>query len=137
LGTKAGSWRIVAVILAIPGLVSSAYLAYHAAFPQTLLYCPTSGPFDCNQVTSSPYSTLFGVSVAYLGLAWFVVVLGLLAMRKTGPIFTLWALAMAFVAYLVGAEVFLIHSVCVYCTVAHASAVLLGLPSIKLREEEG
>ena len=134
---KAGSWRIVAILLAVPGLVSSAYLAYNAAFPETLLYCPTSGPFDCNQVTSSPYSTLFGVSVAYLGLAWFVVTVALLATRRTSPVFSLWALAMAFVAYLVGAEVFLIHSICVYCAVAHASAVLLGLPVVKLRDEEG
>jgi uncharacterized membrane protein len=133
---KARSWRLLAFLVAVPGLLSSVYLAYHAAFPQNLLYCPTSGPLDCNQVTSSPYSMLFGVSVAYLGLGWFVVVLSLLALRKTGPLFTLWALAVAFVAYLVGAEVFLIHSVCVYCTVAHASAVLLGLPVIKLRDPE-
>lgn len=133
---KALSWRLLAFLVAIPGLLSSAYLAYHAAFPQSLLYCPTSGPLDCNQVTSSPYSMLFGVSVAYLGLGWFVVVLSLLALRRTGPLFTLWTLAVAFVAYLVGAEVFLIHSVCVYCTVAHASAVLLGLPVTKLRDAE-
>jgi uncharacterized membrane protein len=134
---KAGSWRLVAFVVALPGLLSSAYLAYNAAFPQSLLYCPTTGPLDCNQVTSSPYSMLFGVNVAYLGLGWFVVVLSLIALRRTSPLFTLWALALAFVTYLVGAEVFLIHSVCVYCTVAHASAVLLGLPVIKFRVAEG
>jgi uncharacterized membrane protein len=133
---NAGSWRLVAFVVALPGLLASAYLSYNAAFPQSLLYCPTSGLLDCNQVTSSPYSQLFGVSVAYLGLAWFVVVLLLLGLRRTGPLFALWALAVAFVAYLVGAEVFLIHSVCVYCTVAHASAVLLGLPVMKLRDDE-
>ena len=134
---QAGSWRLVAFLVALPGLLSSAYLAYHAAFPQSLLYCPTAGPLDCNQVTSSPYSVLFGVSVAYLGLVWFVVMLSLIALRRTGSLFTLWALGIVFVAYLVGAEIFLIHSVCVYCTVAHASAMLLGLPVIRLPDADG
>ena len=131
----ARSWRLVAFLVALPGLLASAYLAYHAAFPQSLFYCPTAGSLDCNPVTSSPYSMLFGVSVAYLGLAWFMVVISLLALRRIGPLFPLWALGLAFVVYLVCAEVFLIHSICPYCTVAHVSALLLGLPVIRLRDE--
>ncbi|MGA1974958.1 MAG: vitamin K epoxide reductase family protein [Conexivisphaerales archaeon] len=133
---KARSWRLTALLVAVPGLLSSIYLSYHAAFPQALLYCPTIGPFDCNEVTTSPYSMLFGVSVAYLGLAWFIVVVALVALNRTELLLPLWVLGAAFVAYLVGAEVFLVHSVCAYCTIAHASALLLGLPIYELLDAE-
>ncbi len=129
-------WRNVGFVIAVPGLLASIYLAYHAAFGGTPLYCPTSGGFDCNVVTSSPYSTLFGVNVAYLGLLWFVVMLALLAMKRKDAMLPVWAVGVAFVAYLAGAEVLLIHSICAYCTIAHAAGALLGLPVLKLPEDE-
>jgi len=130
--TDPGSWRKLAYVISVPGLASSAYLAYHAAVSGSELYCPTWGLLDCGAVTSGPYSMLFGVNVAYLGLAWFVAFVALLALKKDGLLLPLWGLGIGFVAYLVAAEVLLIHSVCVYCTVAHASAAILGLPAFRL-----
>jgi len=129
-------WRDVAFAISVPGLLSSLYLAYHALFRGTSLYCPATGSFDCNVVTSSPYSSLFGVNVAYLGLAWFLVVIALFALERRDVLLPIWAVGVVFVAYLVGTEIFLIHSICAYCTVAHASAVLLGIPVLKLPEDE-
>jgi uncharacterized membrane protein len=132
----AAFWRRFALALTLVGLASSAYLAYHAALPDTRLYCPTGGPFDCGVVTSSPYSVIFGVNVAYLGLAWFIVVLMILLLRRTGLLLPICGLGAAFVAYMMAAELFLIHAICVYCTVAHAAALLLLVPALKLLDEE-
>ena len=71
-------------------------------------------------------------NVAFLGLAWFAVVAALLHLGSIRCLLPLWAMRVVFAVYLVVVEVFLIGAICVYCTVAHVLAMLLGLPAIKL-----
>ncbi len=93
------------------------------------LVCPASGPINCGAVTSSHYSHVFGVPVALLALLWFGIITYLaLACPSYFPylLFPLWVAGVAMVGYLVSVEVFEIHAICLYCSLAHICAILLG-----------
>jgi len=63
---------------AILGLCMSGYLTYLSMMPPPS--CPVGefGAFSCNEVIYSQYARVYGISVALLGLGWFVVALGLI-----------------------------------------------------------
>jgi uncharacterized membrane protein len=124
-------WAVPASLaLAVVGLGLSVYLTVeHFTSPGTLA-CPANGAVDCAQVTTSPQSTLVGIPVALLGLVFFAAALALclpVVWRRPDP--RLWrlrvgvaALGLAFVLYLIFAELFLIEALCVWCTGVHLVA---------------
>jgi uncharacterized membrane protein len=121
------------LVTAAAGLAVSAYLTI-AHYPQSVtLACPATGTIDCQKVTTSPESLLFGVPVALLGLLYFAAMaaLGLPAAWRadTGWLRTarllLSVLGVCFVARLVYAELFEIDAICLWCTVVHVLAVAL------------
>lgn len=128
------------MVLAGVGLCDSIYLTINAFFPQVSLVCPTTGPIDCGALTSSTYSKLLGiVPVALLGLLWFAAVLLLVSWRPSWypyAIVLLWVASMVMVGYLVSVEALIIHKICLYCTLAHACTVFLGIPILKLALRE-
>jgi uncharacterized membrane protein len=90
---------------------------------------------NCTKVTTSAQSYVFGIPVAVLGLAFFL---------AAGVLMSPWAwrsaryqreiylirlaslvVAMGFVLYLLYAELFIIGSICLYCTSVHAITFLL------------
>lgn len=124
---------------AVVGLSVSAYLTYLSLLPPTS--CPVGeyGIFSCNEVIYSQYAYLYGVSVALLGVGWFIVALGLIALawRHQRFMWTLvgWSLlGAAGVAGFVYTEIFLLGSICPLCTVAHvAGLAILALSVICVR----
>src|SRR5262250_335581 len=64
--------RMAIALMALIGLFDAAYLALERATGGTLV-CPVGG--GCATVQSSAYSTLFGVPVAYIGVAGYAVLL--------------------------------------------------------------
>jgi uncharacterized membrane protein len=121
------------LILGLIGVSASTYLLSQTLDPSIPLVCPTNGFVDCAKVTSSIYSHLFGVPVALLGVLWFLGVLGATFSKTLSELlFPLWVIGLIFVGYLVFTELFLIHSICEYCTVVHIATVLLGYPVVKL-----
>jgi uncharacterized membrane protein len=71
------------------------------------------------------------VPVAFLELLWFAVTLALATVRPPSyqyVLFPLWVAGTAIVVYLTSVEVFVIHAICLYCTLADACALLLGAP---------
>jgi len=44
----------------------------------------------------------------------------------------LWLASMMIVGYLISAELFTLHAICIYCTLAHACSILMGIPVVKL-----
>lgn len=129
-------WRAAIIVIGAVGLADAAYLSADVLSPQAVLYCPTTGIVNCITVTQSAYSEFLGVKVAYLGLAWFAAVIALTLLANRVPpeyaLLPLWGLGVVFVLYLVLLEIFVLNAVCVYCTVAHALALVLGLPIIKV-----
>jgi uncharacterized membrane protein len=114
-------------VLGVLGLAISIYLTVaHYAQGQFPLACATGGAVNCEQVTSSAESMIGPLPVAALGVVWFAVLLGLLATGRANPLQLAWtAVGVAFVFYLVYAELFVIGTICLWCTAAHG--LVLGL----------
>lgn len=131
---KAPAWvRITAPALCLAGLAAAAYLTAAHFDSAVVLACPDKGIINCAAVTSSPQSSLLGVPVALLGLAWFLAITPLhlpAAWNSTRPSVRGVRVAaagagMAVVLYLVFTELFVLHAVCLWCTAVHV--VTLGL----------
>ena len=129
------NWRGAGTGLAIVGLVDSLYLLAEYLSARVTLYCPTVGIVNCAAVTSSEYSRFLGIPVALLGTLWFIAMLLLLGINSQSlsiVLFPLWVVGVIFAGYLIFAELFLLHAVCPYCTLAHLTGLLLGVPVTKL-----
>lgn len=119
--------------LSLLGLAISTYLTYEHYSASTTLACPETGAINCVKVTTSTYSTFLGVPVALLGLSFFVAMTGLTlpaAWRSANPWLRRVRTAavsggIAFVLYLVWAELFRIDAICLWCTAVHVVTVLL------------
>lgn len=118
---------LVSFVLALLGLADAVYLTVAHFTTSAILACSGGGLVDCAQVTTSPQSYLFGVPVAVLGLAYFLVAVVVYSpplWRSTRPAVARVRLvsaagAMAFVLWLLYAELILIGHICLYCTGAH------------------
>jgi uncharacterized membrane protein len=127
------------VLLAVVGLVDSLYLAKSKANGTPLL-CNIENLSGCNIVADSPYSYLFGVSLAEMGIIFYVVVL-LLALC-TYVLSQVWAgRALKIVAvlgflsslYFILLQVFVIKALCLYCIIS--TLCTLGILLLAFRRE--
>ncbi len=120
-------------MLAIAGLGVSVYLTIAHYTTAVSLACPNTGAINCEKVTTSPESNVFGIPVAVLGLAFYIFLV---------PIMTPWAwrsarrevalarllslvVGIGFVLYLVYAEVVEIGNICLWCTSVHVITLIL------------
>ena len=121
--------------LNVAGLLVSAYLTYEHFTDNATLACSIGGVIDCAKVTTSAWSTFMGVPVAPLGLVFFAVSLGLClpgVWRRTegwlDPVRLGWlTIGLAMALYLVWAELYKIHAICLWCTAVHALTFLLWI----------
>jgi uncharacterized membrane protein len=126
-------FQLVTWILSIAGLGVSIYLTIAHFTDKPLAGCSESGLVNCTKVTTSPQSYVFGIPVAVLGLAFFVAAVALMSpwawrsARREVALIRLASLVvgMAFVLYLLYAELLIIGSICLYCTSVHAITFLL------------
>lgn len=102
---------------------------------QQLPLCPTGSYWgirlDCGYVLSSSYSMVFGVPLELLALVYFLVNVGMVyviafgsehASQTTLQVLFAWRfIGVAIVPYLVFVELFLLHAICVYCTIMHVA----------------
>lgn len=128
-------WLVpTSLALCLFGIGVSAYLSYEHLTANRSLAC-IGGPGDtsCLTVTTSAWSYLLGIPVAYLGLAWFVVMTVLclpvvwrLPDRRIDWVRLALVIAgLIMVLYLVWAELFRIHAICAWCTTIHVDTFLL------------
>ena len=127
------------VASALVGLVDSAYVAYLSFSPPTS--CPVGdfSIFSCNEVIYSKYAYVYGVSVALLGLGWFIIACGLIMVAWRDERFmrgvVVWSILGAVgVAGFVYTEIFLLGSICVLCTIAHIAGLAILALSVKAAE---
>ena len=121
------------------GLLVSAYLTFLSFNPPSS--CPVGDLrfFSCDEVLWSEYSHFYGVSVALLGLIWFIIAAGLLAVawrndRFVRIVFAWGVLGAAGVVAFVYTEIFLLSSICPLCTIAHLSGLaILAFSAFALR----
>jgi len=130
------SIRIASAALALVGVGITAYLLSVRA-SGAALSCTTGG---CETVQNSPYSEIFGLPVAALGLIGYVVLLGAALARGdlarlVGAVVAL--AAFAFSAYLVAVQVFVIGALCDWCLASDAvTTALAALALLRLRPPE-
>ena len=125
-------------VLSLAGLGVSIYLTIAHFTEATLAGCSESGLVNCTKVTTSPQSYVFGIPVAVLGLAFYLVAVALMSpwawrwTRREVALVRIAALVvgMGFVLYLLYAELFIIGSICLYCTSVHAITFLLFVLTI-------
>ncbi len=128
-------WQPVAtLVLSVFGLGVATYLTITHFDTHVTLSCPAGGGFiNCEAVTTSPQSYIFGIPVAVLGLAFFVPMLLLstpMAWRAARR-WVHWArLALSItgigmIIYLISAELFIIKSLCMWCTSVHVVTFFL------------
>jgi uncharacterized membrane protein len=125
--------QLTTFALALAGLGVSIYLTIAHFTEAPLAGCSESGLVNCTKVTTSPQSYVFGIPVAVLGLAFYVAAVVLMspwAWRSARREIYLIRLAslvigIGFVLYLLYAELFIIGSICLYCTSVHAITFLL------------
>lgn len=119
--------------ITIAGTAVATYLTIAHFTSPKVLACSSTGVVNCERVTTSAQSEVFGISVALLGLAWFLAMCGLFspwAWRSAIPWIRIARLVavsagMAFVLWLVYAELFVIRAICLWCTVVHVLAFAL------------
>jgi len=115
--------------LSLAGVFVSLYLYLFKIGVIGTLACGTGG---CETVQLSPYSRIFGVEVALVGLVGYVILLGISVAALERPAEPRWprlllflsAGGVAFTAYLTYLELFVIHALCRWCL---GSAVLITL----------
>jgi uncharacterized membrane protein len=126
-------WQPIAtLLLSIFGLGVSIYLTI-THFDKMALVCDTGSVINCEKVTQSPQSEVFGIPVAMLGLAYFVPMILLClpaAWRSVDRRIHLARLALSVVGvgmiiYLLIAELFLIKAICLWCSSVHLITFIL------------
>jgi uncharacterized membrane protein len=98
----------------------------------SILACSSRGAVNCERVTTSAQSELFGIPVAVLGMVWFAAMIALdlpRAWRANATVartrIAVAGAGIVFVLYLVYAELFEIHAICLWCTAAHVLAFVV------------
>jgi uncharacterized membrane protein len=127
-------WQpILTLILSICGLGVATYLTITHYDTHVALVCADNGAINCEKVTTSPQSVVFGIPVAVLGLAFF---LPMITMCLPAPwrsadrrihlarlILSITGVGM--IIYLIIAELFIIKAICLWCTGVHVITFIL------------
>lgn len=129
----------VGLVLSVAGVAVAGNLTYaHYTSTKALGACPDTGFINCAKVTTSQYSHIFGLPVAVLGLAFFLAMIPLnlpVAWRSQWRPLRLGRVAatvvgVGMICWLIVAELFRLHSICLYCTVVHGLTVLLFVATV-------
>lgn len=124
---------ITTMVMAVAGLAIAGYLTYEHFTASTTLACTDTGVINCLKVTTSAQSKVFGIPVAVLGLLYFIGMVPVnlpVAWRSRSPAVRRGRIAasvvgVAFVFYLVYAELFIIDGICLWCTAVHVLTLAL------------
>lgn len=137
-------WALL--LLSLIGVGIALYLtAVH--YEHLPLFCSASGLVNCERVTSSPYSVLFGTTIPITvpGLGWSIIsivlaIVGLRTASSPSGIFSrvvlaqfIWSLlGLLTVIYLVYVEIVLLHTLCAWCTGLHVTILAMFLLTLVL-----
>jgi vitamin-K-epoxide reductase (warfarin-sensitive) len=118
------------LVLAICGMiVSSLALKVHYDDPGKEP-CSINDKWDCGVVNHSPYAVMYGVPVAAIGIAGYllIAILGMARQKSLVLISTL--IALAFALYLTNIEKHVLEVWCLYCVISQFIIAILTLLSI-------
>jgi vitamin-K-epoxide reductase (warfarin-sensitive) len=109
--------RWVLIVLAVVGIAVSS-LALREHYRTDTSPCSINERWDCGIVNHSPYALLFGVPVAVIGIAGYLL-LGILAFQKAYRLMLVAALGgLGFALYLAHIESAVLGVWCIYCVIS-------------------
>lgn len=130
-------YRQAIALLALVGLFVALYLSLHALGFGGPIKCGTGG---CETVQASPWAVLFGIPVAFFGVAGYltVLVVTLIALRPAALEQSKWdwmlvglgTVGVLFTAYLTYVELFVIRAICRWCV--GSAIVITGIWVVSL-----
>jgi vitamin-K-epoxide reductase (warfarin-sensitive) len=118
--------RWLLIVLAVAGIVVSS-LALREHYRTEASPCSINARWDCGVVNHSPFAMFFGIPVAIIGIAGYLL-LGALALGKAYP----WMLplttgAFAFAIHLADVESMVLGAWCIYCVISLGIITLMTL----------
>lgn len=125
------------IVIAVLGFADATHLTI-SHYTGSALKCGVSG--GCNAVTSSAYAKIFGIPVALLGTLYYasIILLGVGYLDTKKPLL-LKLLTLAPVAGLVASlyfvllQLFILHTICLYCMVSAGTSTAIFILSQMLR----
>ena len=116
-------------MLAVVGIIASS-LALREHYRTDASPCSINERWDCGIVNHSPYAVLYGVPVAVIGIAGYIL-LGVLAFRRAYRLMLLAALGgLGFALYLAHIEAAVLGVWCIYCVISLGVISALSLLSL-------
>lgn len=142
-----GDLLLLNAILAAGGAGVSVYLAYEKLVAFSSSFCDINNYFSCSIVGASSFASIGPVPTAVVGLAGFLLLLGLSVaafrgVERIGPwSVDAWTLGLAIVGAILGlgltfVEVFVIGAVCILCATGFALDLGILAIAIVLRRRE-
>ncbi|MBI2037037.1 MAG: vitamin K epoxide reductase family protein [Candidatus Liptonbacteria bacterium] len=122
---------VLILILALFGIVDSAYLLQHE-LSGAPLSCDIQNFSGCNIVASSPYSRIFDIPLAAFGVLFYGVIFVLAALelavfdrllRRALQVISLVGILSSL--YFTFIQVFVINALCIYCVISALIALLI------------
>lgn len=129
---KTKSLRIVLIVLALAGTVIMGYLISLHYSHSGESFCNLGEGLSCDIVNKSAYSEVLGIPISILGLLYFLGVLGVgIWGFKKKYLESTFMLSVVFLLpslYLTGIEIFVLHSVCIFCELS--KVLVVGVISV-------
>src|SRR6202046_5715968 len=92
--------------------------------------CSINDKWDCGVVNHSPYAVMFGVPVAAIGIAGYLLIAALGVTRQKTWLLISVLIARAFTLYLTNVEKTVLGVWCLYCVISQGIIVILTLLAI-------
>ncbi|HEY4842057.1 MAG TPA: vitamin K epoxide reductase family protein [Terriglobales bacterium] len=118
--------RWALIVLAVAGIMASS-LALREHYRTDASPCSINERWDCGIVNHSPYAMLFGVPVAVIGIAGYLLLGALAARRAYAWMLPFVMIAFAFAIHLADVESMVLGVWCIYCVISLGIITLLTL----------
>jgi vitamin-K-epoxide reductase (warfarin-sensitive) len=118
--------RWVLVFLAVLGIVVSG-LALREHYRTDASPCSINEKWDCGIVNHSPYAKFYGVPVAIIGMAGYLLLAGLALGRAYAWMIPFVTGAFAFAIHLADVEAYVLGVWCIYCAISLGIITILSL----------
>lgn len=124
---------VIILLLSIAGLIVALYSFFHNQGFASGEFCSIGDTFDCDIVNKGPYSKLFGIPVALIGILGYIFLGAAAAMKlkdKKDKMLTAFlvfgsSIGFGFTLYLTGLEAFVLHTWCLLCLTSQAIMALI------------
>lgn len=121
--------RYLFILLALCGMVVSS-LALREHYREGLSPCSINDKWDCGIVNKSPYAMIGPIPVAAIGIAGYLLIGVLGAMRRYGLLVLAALIGLGFSLYLTHIEAKILGVWCIYCVMSLATISIIALLSV-------